>query len=372
MPKRFLKTSFRMTDESKAATASTLESAPEEIPSTSPMTESISTQNAQEKASALDQEDAVVRDSATQDDSGSSSSDNNNALFNLVSMSCLLNTNSNNTTEYFGKHDKHLLQKARQLSRMPDFTSHSASTVLAEYRTCLIQHGVEGLRRKTIVDRGVLYGQFGAESLSPEAIVKDKTLRILELLCNFILNPWFPKNDPSESDCLHLWTSVFGILVEKIQIKTCIQNYEENAAPGARRSVGTGRKVDCIFVAEDMEISNIEFKRPNISGTEIAIQNRKNVRQARCIQESLCSLGVQEPVVYMADVQGYAGAFYRICPMGDIAVAGATTEDMVHLPSTPGGLLEFLEDSSLAIMWNYIERTFQKHVMLTPTKKRRM
>lgn len=28
----------------------------------------------------------------------------------------------------------------------------------------------------------------------------------------------------------------------------------------------TGRKVDCIFVAEGVEISNIEFKRPNIRG----------------------------------------------------------------------------------------------------------
>lgn len=37
-----------------------------------------------------------------------------------VSMSCLLNTIPANTTEYFGIHDKNLLQKARLLSRMPD------------------------------------------------------------------------------------------------------------------------------------------------------------------------------------------------------------------------------------------------------------
>ena len=40
--------------------------------------------------------------------------------------------------------------------------------------------------------------------------------------------------------------------------------------------------------------------------------------------------------------------------MGDISVAGKTTEEMVHLPYTAGGLLEFLEDSSLAILLNYI------------------
>lgn len=66
----------------------------------------------------------------------------------------------------------------------------------------------------------------------------------------------------------------------------------------------SGRKVDCIFVVDDVEISNIEFKRPNVSDTDIAIQNRKNVRLARCIQEELRTLGMEEPVVYMADVQG--------------------------------------------------------------------
>jgi len=39
----------------------------------------------------------------------------------------------------------------------------------------------------------------------------------------------------------------------------------------------TGRKVECIFVTEGVEISNIEFKRLSISGTEVAIQNRRNV-----------------------------------------------------------------------------------------------
>lgn len=65
-----------------------------------------------------------------------------------------------------------------------------------------------------------------------------------------------------------------------------------------------GRKVDCIFVAEGVEISNVEFNRPNIRDTDVAIQSRKNVRLARCIQEELRTLGMEEPVVYMTDVQG--------------------------------------------------------------------
>lgn len=69
-------------------------------------------------------------------------------------------------------------------------------------------------------------------------------------------------------------------------------------------SEGGGRKVDCIFVVDNVEISNIEFKRSKISGSEIAIQNRKNVRLARCIQEEFHAIGMKNPVVLMADVQG--------------------------------------------------------------------
>lgn len=40
--------------------------------------------------------------------------------------------------------------------------------------------------------------------------------------------------------------------------------------------------------------------------------------------------------------------------MGDIALAGTTTDELVNLPSTEGGLIEFLKDTSLPIIWNYI------------------
>ncbi|KAF9429108.1 hypothetical protein BGZ76_001801 [Entomortierella beljakovae] len=75
----------------------------------------------------------------------------------------------------------------------------------------------------------------------------------------------------------------------------------------------SGRKVNCIFVVEGIEVSNIEFKRPNVSDTDIAIRNRKNVRLARCIQEELSTIGMEEPVVYMADVQDLL--LHRACDL---------------------------------------------------------
>lgn len=50
-----------------------------------------------------------------------------------VSMSYLLNTISANAMEYCGIHDRNLLQKARHLSRMPDFAEHSVITIFADY-----------------------------------------------------------------------------------------------------------------------------------------------------------------------------------------------------------------------------------------------
>ncbi|KAF9427678.1 hypothetical protein BGZ76_002231 [Entomortierella beljakovae] len=228
-----------------------------------------------------------------------------------VSMSCLLNTISASATKYFQKHDSKLLDDARQLSHMPDFTNHPSSAILRGYRDFLVLEGVEGLLNRVIADRAYLRVEHRDHKLPPQLEIHDKTLRILEKLCEFILTPPFPIEDPSESDCLQLWVSIFAVLIKNIQMKTGetilsaskimrkLQSLEHGDV-----SEGGGRKVDCIFVANDVEISNIEFKRSKISGSEIAIQNRKNVRLARCIQEEFRAIGMNNPVVLMADVQG--------------------------------------------------------------------
>ncbi|KAG0254909.1 hypothetical protein BGZ95_005908, partial [Linnemannia exigua] len=62
-----------------------------------------------------------------------------------------------------------------------------------------------------------------------------------------------------------------------------------------------GRKVDCIFIYNGIELSNIEHKRADIGERDLAIQNQKNVRLARCIQEVHASLGVEDPSISMVD-----------------------------------------------------------------------
>jgi hypothetical protein len=72
-----------------------------------------------------------------------------------------------------------------------------------------------------------------------------------------------------------------------------------------------GLKVDRIFMYKGIELSTIEFKRAEIGARDLAIQNRKNVRLARCIQEVHASLGVGDPSIFMADVHGRCNCRFR-------------------------------------------------------------
>ncbi|KAF9920599.1 hypothetical protein FBU30_009550 [Linnemannia zychae] len=139
----------------------------------------------------------------------------------------------------------------------------------------------------------------------------------------------------------------------------------------------SGRRLDCLFMMDDVELSNIVVKHPGSSKMELTIQNRKSVRLAR----------------------------------SSIAIAGKTTSTTVHLPRTAGALETFMETGSLAIIWNFIsylgkqgskvirakerfqvaeesaklaaglafprtstppprDRTFERNVTFTPSKKR--
>jgi len=72
----------------------------------------------------------------------------------------------------------------------------------------------------------------------------------------------------------------------------------------------SGRKVDCLFMMQGAELSNVEFKHAETCVKELAIQNRKNVRLARCIQEAHATYGVKDPSILMADIFGRLPILY--------------------------------------------------------------
>ncbi|KAF9931168.1 hypothetical protein BGZ67_005451 [Mortierella alpina] len=74
-----------------------------------------------------------------------------------------------------------------------------------------------------------------------------------------------------------------------------------------------GRKVDLIFKYKDIELSNVEFKRTDISSTDIALH---------CRQKWL---------------------FYQVNPLREIPVAGRSSATMLYLPATSGAMESLLQ-----------------------------
>ncbi|KAF9975897.1 hypothetical protein BGZ65_008057 [Modicella reniformis] len=257
---------------------------------------------------------------------------------------------------FFDVKNPGLVSTAKGLCEIKHINEHPTSAILEKYVGDLADKGVQYLLRRLSADWGKLSSKYLEEDAMPAAAdIEDRTLQVLILL------PPFGDIAPSENDVLALWVAIFSMLTRKVTIHTGEKAMLASKAMRQMQSAeygdpsDSGRKTDCLFMFGDIELSNIEFKRPNISETDVSIQNRKNVRLGRCLQESHLGFGVERPNVLMADVSGYVGVFYQVIYMENIAVAGRATSHLVHLPSTEGALLDFLFSPSLAIMWNYVE-----------------
>ncbi|ORZ27812.1 hypothetical protein BCR41DRAFT_383520 [Lobosporangium transversale] len=254
-----------------------------------------------------------------------------------VAMSCVLNTMSANTQDYFDKvQHPELFEEAFSLSVIDGFDSHPSIAIAQEYEDRLSKHGVKGLLKQLIVDRGILHSNYmDHDDLPPEADMRDKVLEILTKLGETMLK--------ASKTMRHMQWEEHGDISD------------------------TGRKVDCVFMYKGIELSNIEFKRTDVGARDIAIQNRKNVRLARCIQEVHTSLGVKDPSVFMADVHGFVGIFYQ--------ASLETQAPLIQLAK------EFNEvEQEKAASFRRVNRSitpppparrFQDHVLFTPQKKQR-
>ncbi|KAF9975043.1 hypothetical protein BGZ75_000647 [Mortierella antarctica] len=294
-----------------------------------------------------------------------------------VAMSCTLNTMSERACRHFEEsNQEELVRSAKSLNAIERWDHHDCLTILKRYAPLLAKNGVKNLMNKVILDRGSIIIQHqDLEQLPPSAVFEDKVLQILTILCQFVLRPPFGDIPPSESDCLQLWVSVISVIVDKLTMHTGEKVLEASKVMRQRQTAEfddvseSGRKVDLLFMYKGVEISNMEFKRPSATERDLAIQTRKNIRLARCMQEAHASMGVKKPSIMMADITGFVGITYQVRPMGDIMVAGETAA-MMHLPRTRGGLEAFLEGSSLASLWNYIDRLEAQGEALSNAKER--
>ncbi|KAF9539696.1 hypothetical protein EC957_005113 [Mortierella hygrophila] len=242
------------------------------------------------------------------------------------SMSWVLNTMSSHVNKFFGESDgEELFGAAKDHCLVAGFEKHACSTILVEYLPVMREKGAEYLHRRLIADRGKLASDYlECPSSPPTAVLRDQVLHILLEIGEKALKA--------------------SKVVRRQQAAECGEVSE------------AGRKVDCLLAFESIELSNVEFKLQGALEKETAIQGRKNIRLARALQEAHGRHGAGDVSVFMADVIGFVGTFYQVCPMGDVHIAGRTTNSMVFLPHTPGGLELFLQSKSLAIICNYIAR----------------
>ncbi|KAF9998316.1 hypothetical protein BGZ79_008003 [Entomortierella chlamydospora] len=278
---------------------------------------------------------------------------------------------------FFRHNNPGLLRDAESACIMRNIEKHPCTSILKEYADVILENGVEYLQRRLAVDLGLLNAEIlEGETVSDAADIRDRTLKVLLMLCDFIINPPFKNTQPSENDVLLLWVNLFSKLTKQVSINTGekamlaskIIRQMQSSEFGDPSDMG--RRADCLFMFDDIEISNIEFKKPSTSEAEIGLQNRKNVRLGRCLQQGFVEFGVAEPSVVMADVAGYVAVFYQVKQMGDLHVAGKITPHLVQLPSTDGALWEFLTSPSLAIIWNYLDHLEKQGPKLRMIKRK--
>jgi hypothetical protein len=95
-------------------------------------------------------------------------------------MSCVLNTMSKRVCDHFKQScDEDLVGQAISLSVIDDFEEHPSLLYLQKYVETLTENGVHELRKKLIIDWGLLHSKHKEHCLTGEAEVEDKVLQIL-------------------------------------------------------------------------------------------------------------------------------------------------------------------------------------------------
>ncbi|KAF9545076.1 hypothetical protein EC957_011317 [Mortierella hygrophila] len=164
--------------------------------------------------------------------------------------------------------EKELVETAKISSVIDGFDQHECSTILKKYAPRLANCSVQKLMAKLIIDRGSIFDKYPDQERLPASIeLENKVLQIL-----IIIQP-------------------------SLEISA------------------SGPKVDMLFVYNGVEISDVKFKKPGTTERDLAIQNKENVRLARCIQEAHAALGVPNPSILMVDIAGFVGVIYQVKPL---------------------------------------------------------
>ncbi|KAF9207743.1 hypothetical protein BGZ49_010644 [Haplosporangium sp. Z 27] len=199
-----------------------------------------------------------------------------------VAMSCVANLYSSKTQEYF---DQNFIGTARKMCLQEKF-DHDEKIVnfMVPLRGILEEKGIQRLSKTVTATRGQIALRSLEESPQADDEVHDCVLRVVE--CNFIINPQYD-GEYSEHDCARQWANIFAICKSKsATIKTgdSVLNASKAVKKILEAEFGDmgdfGSRVDCVFLAGPVEVSNIETHLDNMS-IEALRSHEKNVLEKK-------------------------------------------------------------------------------------------
>ncbi|KAF9119623.1 hypothetical protein BGX30_003730 [Mortierella sp. GBA39] len=180
-----------------------------------------------------------------------------------------------------------LIADATDSTTPPYFEEHECLKYARAYCAVLEEHDLEYPIRKLAIDRGQLFSPHPLDENLPKAVVtKEKVLRVLEKLLVSLRSAssiWILASYRER-----LPTTVAGDIWHNIKSPFPVEFGDLS---------DSGHKVDLIFSYGEVELSNIEFKRQDVSPKDITVQCRKSIRLGRCVQELHKSYGIKDPVV---------------------------------------------------------------------------
>ncbi|KAG0040009.1 hypothetical protein BGZ83_002665, partial [Gryganskiella cystojenkinii] len=277
----------------------------------------------------------------------------------MVAMSCVVNLICPSTFDYF---DDQLAAGWFDECMDKAFDSHPlVEKWLKRYKDELDGDSSVGCIRDSVTLEKAELVQSRRRLDLEQRSYHERLLDALEHACDLVLEQ--PFGDPSsisETDALNGWVNIIKPLLPscltihtgETGLASTKPVLEELSDEYGLETSECARKVDLKFRCGRIEIANLELKAPEQKTTPRAIQSRKNLRLARCIQHELEKTGVQDAQVYSGDISGYMAIITTIKKVDDVYVAGRVTNSVLILPTTTATMKVFLGGSTLSCLMN--------------------
>ncbi|KAG0296889.1 hypothetical protein BGZ96_008244 [Linnemannia gamsii] len=255
----------------------------------------------------------------------------------------MVNTMLSHVSNFFEESDEEeFLGVAKDHCLVAGFEDYACSPILVEYLPDLREKGVDYLQHMLIADRGKLASDHLDGPPCPRRPCCETKFFTSYSRC-VIISPILhmgrsrhPKKPVFITGCTSFDSNKYATIQTGDKTLEASKVVRRQQAAEYGEISEAGRKVDCLFAFESIELSNVELKLRGASDKEIAIQNRKNIRLARALQEAHARHGAGDSSVFMADV----------------AVVNGTVRNIVF----SGFVGTFYQSKSLAIIGNYIAR----------------